>query len=167
MMLGISSLLKNTWIPRNSSCNTWRRYISVNDRRRMNSPSQWRHWMTVHMEETPRHHILLRELAKYHGGRAHRAFLVCYLEDATTVFSFFPTQKFPSILPYPQPSYSNSKPSVFPHLWHHRPILLSVYQSYSLSTNPSYCNWLFFSLNFLYPFLQYAQYISFPMLLYI
>jgi len=60
-MLGISSLLKNTWILRNTSCNTWRRYISVNDRRRMNSASQWRHRMTVHMEETlPCHHLLLR-----------------------------------------------------------------------------------------------------------
>jgi len=72
---------------------------------------------------------LAERACKISWQQSTSGFLVCYLKDATTVFSFCPTQQFPSILLIPQPSYSNYESSVFPHLWHHLPILPSVYQS--------------------------------------
>jgi hypothetical protein len=58
---------------------------------------------------------------------------------AKTLCEFWPAQQFSSMLLYPQPSYSNSVPSFFPDpLWHHPPILTSVYQSFLLQLVHSY-----------------------------
>ena len=68
------------------------------------------------------------------------------------------------MLPYSLPSYSSSV--IFPRffLWLQPPIVISVYQS---SLPQLVSTLLFFSPSFLYPFLQYAQFILFSVLLYI
>jgi hypothetical protein len=68
------------------------------------------------------------------------------------------------MLPHPLPCNSNFV--IFPRfsLWLQPPIVRSVYQSSLLQLVSTL---LFFSPSFLYPFLQYAQFILFSVLLYI
>ena len=157
-MLGISSLLKNTCILGKTSCNTWRRYISVNDKRRMNSTSQWRHRMTVHAEET-----LSSQLAE-------RACKISWRQSTSGFCGVLFKRRYNClfVLSYSKIPFYSSLPTAILlqfEIFSFPTTSLTSSSQLTLSTNP-YCNWLFFSPNFLYPCLQYAKSTSFSTLLY-